>query len=119
MANKELFETITFDLLEHFGSRGFDPCNVLIGHSPSQSVIDALDFNEQPNLCNDQMIEKNDQIDMNIYFDLIQRWNTIGVHWRRVEKEISTFFEKIQKQVNFQKGDLVLLKTYNHLIFRR
>jgi hypothetical protein len=104
---KEIFETITFDLLEHLGSHHADPCNVLIGRPPSQSVIETL----QPiTTSNDNETSELNENEPN-WYDLLQRWNMIGMHWDRVTKEMSTVFEKMKSKMKYQKGDLVVVNT--------
>jgi hypothetical protein len=105
---KEIFETITFDLLDHLGSHHIDPCNVLIGRPPSQSVIETL----QPigTSSNDDEKSELDENEPNLY-DLVQRWNTIGMHWNRVAKEMTTVLEKMKSKLKYQKGDLVVVNA--------
>jgi hypothetical protein len=103
---KEIFEMITFDMLDHFGSHKIDPCNVLIGRSPSHSVIETLEPFDSSNVRN-TINEEN----VPNFYDSLQRWSTIGTNWRRVEKEMTIILEKMKGNLKYQTGDLVIIKT--------
>ena len=109
MPCKEIFETMTFDLLEYLECRRIDPCNVLVGRPPSQRVVETLrpllEINEKEDKENDH----NNMALPNVY-DLLQRWSSIGMYSHRVVKEITSLFGKIKANVPYQRGDLVVVK---------
>lgn len=111
MPCKEIFETMTFDLLEYLECRRIDPCNVLVGRPPSQRVVRTL----RPLLDNDVNDdsacerERDKGVVPNVY-DLLQRWSSIGMYSHRVVKEITSLFGKIKSKVHYQRGELVVAR---------
>jgi hypothetical protein len=106
MACKDAFEKVIFDFLEHVGSRRIDPCNVLVGRIPSHTVIGTLQRGEIPFGGQSSDCEEPEPI----LYDLLIRWSSIGI-WSQVSKEMTEVLEKMKSKMNFQKGDLVVVRT--------